>query len=812
MAQFENLINPTTSYDTVEGNGTPVVPRLILNFSGIDFTVVDDAGNSRTNVILPAMVHIAGSTMTGNLILNGDPTLPLQAATKEYVDSLAAGLSPRTSCRVATTGALTVIYNNGAAGVGATLTNNGAQAALSIDSVSLSVNDRVLVKDQASQFQNGIYTVTDVGSGATNWVMTRATDYDQASPSEVSAGSYTVISAGTVNAAGLWVETGPGPFVIGTTAIIFSLFNSAANLSAAAPITLTGNVIGITTPLAATYGGTGVANSNTITLGGNISTAGNFTTSGANPLTFTTTGATNVTLPTTGTLVNTAVTTLSSLSTVNTITSGTWAATILSPIYGGTGINNGTATITLGASFSTTGANTLNFTTTGNTSLTLPTSGTLMVGSNNLSELTNTTTARANLGLGTAATHAATDFLLAANNLSDVVSVATSRTNLGLGTMATQNANAVAITGGTLSGVTITSPKIVTGLLDANGNMMVAFLPTIGSVNYLTISNGDAANGVDLIATGSDTNININLEAKGTGKIIAFCPTDSNVMALIPNSGTHQFPLYFDIPIITTGRTATFRDLDGTVAYTESSLQTTNNLSDLTNTATARANLGVDVGLYQVVRQVFTSSGTYTPTTGMVYCIMECWGAAAAGGSMAGSISFSGGSGGGGTGGYSRHLATSSDVGASKTVTIGAGGTAGAAGNHDGNPGGDTSIGSLCIAKGGKGGGGNPGNGGGSGGEGGDPGTGNIIAAPGQSGFTGNGSSLTQYALGGNGASSPIGGGGISEVTATSQVGSNGDGFNGAGSGGAVSGLATNVTGGLGTNGYALVTEYIKRG
>ena len=90
-------------------------------------------------------------------------------------------------------------------------------------------------------------------------------------------------------------------------------------------------------PLPAASGGTGVANSNTITLGGNVSTAGAFTTSGANALTLTTTGATNVTLPTSGTLVTTGVTTLSSLVSIGTITTGVWNGTGIAVPYGGTG-------------------------------------------------------------------------------------------------------------------------------------------------------------------------------------------------------------------------------------------------------------------------------------------------------------------------------------------------------------------------------------------------------------------------------------------------------------------------------------------
>jgi hypothetical protein len=166
-------------------------------------------------------------------------------------------------------------------------------------------------------------------------------------------------------------------------------------------------------------GGTGVNNGTfTITLGGNISTAGAFTTSGANSLTLTTTGATNVTLPTSGTLVNDAVTTLSSLASIGTITTGTWNGTIITSAYGGTGngftkfsgpataektftlpnasatiltdnavvtgaqggtgVANTGKTITLGGNLTTSGAFASTFTMTNTTSVTFPTSGTLL--------------------------------------------------------------------------------------------------------------------------------------------------------------------------------------------------------------------------------------------------------------------------------------------------------------------------------------------------------------------------------------------------------------------------------------------------
>jgi len=121
-----------------------------------------------------------------------------------------------------------------------------------------------------------------------------------------------------------------------------------------------------------TYGGTGINNgAYTITLGGNFATSGAFNTK------LTVTANTNVTLPTSGTLINSAVTTLSSLVSVGTISTGSWGATVISPTYGGTGVNNGASTITLGGNFATSGAYAATLTLTGATNVTLPTSGTL---------------------------------------------------------------------------------------------------------------------------------------------------------------------------------------------------------------------------------------------------------------------------------------------------------------------------------------------------------------------------------------------------------------------------------------------------
>lgn len=165
--------------------------------------------------------------MNGNLVSNAlDPLTAQDLATKNYVDMFVSGLTIKSPCRVATTANLTATYDNGVSGVGATLTNSGAMAALSIDGVALSVNDRVVAKDQSTPAENGIYVVTDTGSGATNWIMTRSTDFDTAA--EIHPGDYVLVLEGTVNAATSYVQTAT-VVTVGTDSIVWNQFSSDVN-------------------------------------------------------------------------------------------------------------------------------------------------------------------------------------------------------------------------------------------------------------------------------------------------------------------------------------------------------------------------------------------------------------------------------------------------------------------------------------------------------------------------------------------------------------------------------------------------------
>lgn len=161
--------------------------------------------------------------VNSNKITNvSTPSANTDAANKVYVDQSVANLSTKASSRVATTAALpstaSIIYNNGTAGVGATLTRGENGALGTIDGITLIVGDRILVKDQASALQNGIYTVTNLGSGGAPYVLTRATDCDTAD-TEVRAAIFTFIEEGSSYEDTGWLLATNNPIVMGTTAL-----------------------------------------------------------------------------------------------------------------------------------------------------------------------------------------------------------------------------------------------------------------------------------------------------------------------------------------------------------------------------------------------------------------------------------------------------------------------------------------------------------------------------------------------------------------------------------------------------------------
>lgn len=182
---------------------------------------------------------------TGSVSMNSqkitsllDPTSAQDAATKSYVDALSNGLDVKASVRVATT---TTLPANSRSGNVITASGNGALAA--IDGVTLVLNDRLLVKNEATGANNGIYYVSVVGTGGTPFTLTRATDAD--SSAEVTGGMYTFVEEGTTNADSGWILTTDNAITLNTTALTFAQFTGAGQITAGNGLTKTGNTLDV---------------------------------------------------------------------------------------------------------------------------------------------------------------------------------------------------------------------------------------------------------------------------------------------------------------------------------------------------------------------------------------------------------------------------------------------------------------------------------------------------------------------------------------------------------------------------------------
>jgi hypothetical protein len=300
-----------------------------------------DVGHANVTGTLPVVrggTGVTTSTGTGSNVLSdspsltGTPTAPTaaagtnttQLATTAFVtaavDAARSGLDVKQSVRAATT---------------ANITLSGTQT---IDGVALAVNDRVLVKDQTTGSQNGIYVVA---SGA--W--SRSTDAD--TNAKVTAGLFTFVEEGTVNADSGWILTTDGTITLGTTSLVFAQFSGAGQITAGAGLTKTGNTLNV-------GAGTGITvNADDVALTGqalafhNLATNGIVARTGAGAVTARTiSGTTNRVTVTNGDGVsgNPTIDIASTyvgqntITTLGTITTGTWNGTAIGAIYGGTGL------------------------------------------------------------------------------------------------------------------------------------------------------------------------------------------------------------------------------------------------------------------------------------------------------------------------------------------------------------------------------------------------------------------------------------------------------------------------------------------
>ena len=240
-----NLANPQTTL----GSSVLTLGATETDIAGLTSLVIDDItidGQSVTttasNKNINLSPHGTGSVIVPSGYEDRAGFQSQSLANKAYVDQVAQGLDTKPSCRLATTVNLASTYNNGTAGVGATLTAS-SNGALSVDGVTPSVADRILVKDQTTAAENGIYVVTTVGTGSTAFVLTRATPEDQ--PSELSGGAFVFVEEGSIGSNNGYTFTHTGQPTFGTTDLDVAQFSGAGQIIAGAALSKDGNTMDV---------------------------------------------------------------------------------------------------------------------------------------------------------------------------------------------------------------------------------------------------------------------------------------------------------------------------------------------------------------------------------------------------------------------------------------------------------------------------------------------------------------------------------------------------------------------------------------
>jgi len=219
-----NILNgvtaSTTELNYVDGVTSAIQTQIDGKASSSHTHAQSDITNLTTD--LAAKADLSGATFTGTVVLAADPATALGAATKQYVDSIAEGLHVHPSVVAATTANINL----------STDVENGD----TLDGVTLATGNRILVKNQTTKSENGIYVVA--ASGAP----TRATDFD--TPAEIDGGDFLYVTGGTINDNTGWVQTNTVG-TVGTDNIEFSQFAGSGTITAGTNISVSGNQVSV---------------------------------------------------------------------------------------------------------------------------------------------------------------------------------------------------------------------------------------------------------------------------------------------------------------------------------------------------------------------------------------------------------------------------------------------------------------------------------------------------------------------------------------------------------------------------------------
>ncbi len=248
---FSNNVSGTindSGTSTLNSNNQPLVIGGYGNVAGASSSTDNDftqfSGTSGKLLKDGGLSLDTSSTLASN----SDVKIPSQKAVKSYVDNAVLAQRFKEAVGAATTANLVGLYLNGSSGVGATFTYTATGVDV-IDGVTLTLGMRILLKNQTSTFQNGIYTVTTAGALGIAGILTRATDFDQAS--DIQTGDSVFVTAGTTQTSTTWVYTGGDSPVIGTDAITWVQSAGQGSFSGGNGITITGTSIAINTAITA---------------------------------------------------------------------------------------------------------------------------------------------------------------------------------------------------------------------------------------------------------------------------------------------------------------------------------------------------------------------------------------------------------------------------------------------------------------------------------------------------------------------------------------------------------------------------------